>query len=225
MTIGHDTHIYNTRHHDRVKRRLIIFDWDDTLFPSSWLQCVNGLEIVSGVPIEQGVRSKLNADQQAILHNIVHDISCLINKAKQNGHVLILTNSRDGWVNIACNVFYQHNFLEGVEVVSAQEWGNNYTHFDPRYWKTNFLKDYLQSHTDICEIINFGDSEYDHATMRDIKEHRMSLAIKNVKFLENPCVNELRKQLCLVKNDLFQLIFNTHITTFVNYNLHEYIKY
>jgi hypothetical protein len=231
MTYGHDTQLntnynnpYKTRYQSRKGKRLIIFDWDDTLFPSSWLQQVDGLQFTHGMPLEEAITSKLTEEQHDMLRTIVHDISILISRAKEYGHVLILTNSRDGWVKIACQVFYQHNFLEGVEVISAQQWGNNATHFEPRYWKTNCLKDYLRHHHNITEIINFGDSEHDRATMYDLKEFNMSLCVKNVKFIEQPCVNSLKHQLIIIKNDLFQLIFNTNINSFINYDMDEFLK-
>jgi hypothetical protein len=102
----------------------IIFDWDDTLFPSSWVD-----------------RKRLHANYQSLEElpeerrlqfvNLEQQIITLLEKASNYGHVLIITNAQNGWIQFCCNKFLP-NLLHFFE-------------FGPRYM------DYISTSTDVTE--------------------------------------------------------------------------
>lgn len=197
---------------------LIVCDWDDTLFPSSWVRDNAGIR---GWSIHD-VQNALSEEHRNKLKEVLEQIMLLINHLKNYGHVIIVTNSADGWVQKACDLFYEKNIIEGMEVVSAQHWKNN-RYSEPRFWKTNFLIHYLKKNKQYKYIINFGDSEYDRETMHDLNSYFHHIKIKNVKFIDGPCADKLYSQIHFIINHLISSIFNKPSKKFIDYELHTFI--
>jgi hypothetical protein len=91
---------------------LIIFDWDDTLFPTSYL---DGRNI--------GLRSTPAqiSEWQAYLLPFATMVNSLLTTALRHGTVRIITNSENGWVQQACKEFMPSLLptLDLISVISA----------------------------------------------------------------------------------------------------------
>jgi hypothetical protein len=93
-------------------KTLLIFDWDDTLFPSSWLQA-------NHTPISDTTR--------VILEKISASVNTLLTEAQKHGTVIIVTNGESGWVELSCNQYMPQcvSLLRGIRILSARsiyEW-------------------------------------------------------------------------------------------------------
>lgn len=74
---------------------VIVFDWDDTILPTSWLERTNALT--------GGGELRPKAQQEvAALSTIATQT---LNLAETMGQVLIITNSAPGWVDQSCALF------------------------------------------------------------------------------------------------------------------------
>lgn len=80
---------------DLRRETIIVFDWDDTILPTSWLERVNALS-GSGV-----LRPQLR-EQVAVLCKAAAETLQL---AAQMGTVILITNSSPGWVDQSCKLF------------------------------------------------------------------------------------------------------------------------
>ena len=75
----------------------IILDWDDTLFPSSYVE----RELLNGISSFE----ELPNDRKNQFMELERQIMILLNKASEYGHVLIITNAQNGWVEFCCRRF------------------------------------------------------------------------------------------------------------------------
>jgi hypothetical protein len=95
---------------------VIIFDWDDTLLPTTYLIPYQNLIIQSpSIPLPNEIFKKC------------HEIDLIVKKllilAKENGKVMIITNAADGWVELSAQRFLPKTFevlRTDIEIVSAR---------------------------------------------------------------------------------------------------------
>jgi len=108
--------------HDQT---IIIFDWDDTLMPSSWIRD-------SPLVDEAGrLRDTAEADPaiQRQLHIFVEQVLCVLALALDLGKVVIVTNARRPWVDMSCRTFLPEAralmrrvpVFYGLELLQAQK--------------------------------------------------------------------------------------------------------
>jgi len=78
-----------------ARETLIIFDWDDTILPTSWLQRIHNL---SG-------GFTLSHESQAMMNSLAAISAETLTMAGYLGTVVIVTNSVPGWVDQSCQLF------------------------------------------------------------------------------------------------------------------------
>lgn len=74
---------------------LLVFDWDDTILPTSWLLRVHAL--TADAPMRPEVQRQVSALALVALQTL--------NMAQTMGTVIIITNSAPGWVDQSCQLF------------------------------------------------------------------------------------------------------------------------
>mmetsp|Transcript_44560 Transcript_44560/g.83641 ORF Transcript_44560/g.83641 Transcript_44560/m.83641 type:complete len:431 (-) Transcript_44560:105-1397(-) len=84
------------------KETLIIFDWDDTILPTSWLERIHAL--TAGVPLRPDVQRQL-----ANLGKIAMETMAMCTHL---GTVVFITNSAPGWVDQSCQLFMPSIFQQ-----------------------------------------------------------------------------------------------------------------
>jgi hypothetical protein len=103
---------------------VIIFDWDDTLFPTAYVR--SDLELSLKVPLkDQNILEPLKAEVGDQLAQCVKQVEQLLKLATSFGKVFIVTLARYPWVANSCSFFYHgmDAVLESldVRVVYAQQ--------------------------------------------------------------------------------------------------------
>jgi len=94
---------------------IIVYDWDDTLCPSSWIRANRpALSYFRPCPKDDKYQKPLMELQQAVIS--------LLEKSLALGKVVIVTNARDPWVTTSCNNFMPQvaPYLERIPIVYAQ---------------------------------------------------------------------------------------------------------
>ncbi|KAG9403657.1 hypothetical protein AC1031_006307 [Aphanomyces cochlioides] len=188
------------------ERTIAVFDWDDTLCPSSWLNAQGLLPLYRGhvVPLNSMVRQVLSALEERIF--------ALLTKAMSYGPVFVVTAAEKGWVEAASTMYMPtisalFKKSNDVHVVSARSWFE--TTFgcggDARHWKIEVLGLIASK----CfgnrygfgsfNLISVGDSlaERDacHAAVSAIPE--TVLFAKSLTFIEYPDAHEILQQIDL----------------------------
>ena len=186
----------------------IIFDWDDTLLPSSWLS-VKGLRLDYPAQLPQDVIDELETHQESVC--------AVLTKAAQCGTVVIITNAETGWVELSAQRFMPRvaPLLHQFCVFSAR------SNFEPTFpdspldWKLAAFKklvDQTRPSLDTvidsseglpqCSMISFGDSTHERDAVRKVTANLPNTYCKSVKFVERPNLEQLRREVDLVRNCL-----------------------
>jgi len=171
---------------------IIIFDWDDTLLPTSFL--TKGGNFYEEMQLSPSEQKKMLELQDLVLE--------LLNETIEKGTVYIITNAGKGWVEYSAERFYPKitPILDKIQIISARgEYENEYPG-NSRQWKIEaFLM--LQNTVNlqlVTNIICLGDSLFEMEAGRILASRFTMAFIKTIKFRESPKLDELIKQLKLV---------------------------
>jgi len=92
----------------KLEQTLIIYDWDDTLCPSCWIQ--------DQAPVLSFFRPPpANEELRGPLKQLEESVAKLLTTSMQLGKVVIVTNAQEPWVETSCR-----NFLPGLMPFLAQ---------------------------------------------------------------------------------------------------------
>jgi len=172
---------------------VFIFDYDDTLFPTTSLTMKGGFD----------------EDELKLIQNGMINI---LSEAKKLGKVHIVTNAEEGWVEKSMKTYLPEAVytLNGINVVSART-KHEKKSSDPTMWKYHAMSDCLEdsllcpvdfSSTGINHVISIGDSNYERSAINLLAEDFNDFYVKSVKLREKPTVFELTKELELLSNSL-----------------------
>ena len=171
---------------------LIIFDWDDTLLPTSFL--TPGGVFNEDITLSESEQDKMLKIEQSVL--------TLLNETVEKGNVYIITNAGKGWVEYSARRFYPSivDILSKVKIISARGEYEKLYPGNSRQWKIQaFLN--LLNYVDVklvTNIICVGDSLFEMEAGRILASKFTEAFIKTIKFREAPKLDELIKQLKLV---------------------------
>ena len=171
---------------------LIIFDWDDTLLPTSFL--TPGGVFNEDITLSESEQDKMLKLEQSVL--------TLLNETVEKGNVYIITNAGKGWVEYSARRFYPSivDILSKVKIISARGEYEKLYPGNSRQWKIQaFLN--LLNYVDVklvTNIICVGDSLFEMEAGRILASKFTEAFIKTIKFREAPKLDELIKQLKLV---------------------------
>jgi len=176
-----------------AEETIMIFDWDDTLLPSTWLTERGLIRDEDPAP---------TATQRAMLGRLAGQVSRTLAVAKRHGKVVIVTNAEEGWIEASCRKFMPSlcQALEGVSTISARSSYEQQGVASPFEWK------YLAFEHEIgkfCEtlvadgrrnVISLGDSAHERDALIRVTERIWNCCTKSVKLVERPAVEQLFKQ-------------------------------
>mmetsp|Transcript_101169 Transcript_101169/g.321282 ORF Transcript_101169/g.321282 Transcript_101169/m.321282 type:complete len:264 (-) Transcript_101169:101-892(-) len=176
-----------------AEETLLIFDWDDTILPSTWVQ-QQGLRLDEGsVPTDE---------QFAMLQRMADSARGTLQGALQRGRVIIVTNGEQGWVELSCWKFMPSlaPILEGVPIVSARSTYEKQGIVSPFEWKLHaFSKEihgfYADSGSDVRRnILSLGDSMHEHMALAQVTQGMTNCRAKALKFVSFPELEQLIEQ-------------------------------
>ena len=177
---------------------IIIFDWDDTLFCTSYITPDFNIRKIKSNDIE-GLKS---------LENVVLKILMYY---KDKGDVFIITNSSPDWLNYSAKTFFPqvYDILKDLRVISAREEFELKFPEDSRQWKIKTFMKLRNLYQDkLTNILCFGDNEIEHESAFILGQKFKEAYVKTIKFKKAPLLNELTKQLKRVLKSK-EMIFET----------------
>lgn len=191
-----------------VEETLLIFDWDDTLLPSTWLHA-QGLQIDAG--------SELTSSQREQLSELATIVAETLRLAKQLGTVVLVTNAEQGWVELSCQKFMPMLYpcLENVKILSARSTFETVDVPSPLDWKIRafdseivrfFGLDTLLQSNKRKNLLSFGDSIYEREALIRVTSCLPNCRSKSLKFIEQPDVPEICKQHMLITKSFGQIV-------------------
>jgi len=191
---------------------VIIFDWDDTLLPSSWLTA-EGLRLDSPVTIPSASIAELEVLESACIF--------LLERAVNYGDVIIITNAEAGWVELSARRFFPRvlPLLKrlGIQVLSARSTFESDLPENPFAWKLAAFDQEIGlwarrassslKHGEMLHVVSFGDSVHERDAVHQIAGQISFAHTKSIKFVERPNTEQLRRQVELV-HSCFDYISN-----------------
>jgi len=173
---------------NKSHQTLVIFDWDDTLFPTTSLSRF-GFENVQN-----------DAKLLKSLSKIDKYVAKLLSKAIRFGKTCIITNASQNWVETSSEAYLPltHEFIQknGISVISARAKYEKLFPNEPKRWKQEAfleLKENLQGSA-LTNLICIGDSQLDLEAAQHICSVLGQAILKTIKFKEGPQIEELLKQ-------------------------------
>lgn len=183
------------------EQTLIIFDWDDTLCPSS--ACFEGYGLTGAVPPEKG--SLL----ESALFRLAVDVKAALERASSlAATVAIVTNGGEKWVELSAQAWMPDILpaLCGTSVSSARARWEPQGVGSPTGWKTREFQELIDrfysryANQSWKNIICIGDAPYEHEALRRVVDDGLGVQsthcrTKSVKFLTKPTVDDVGYQL------------------------------
>jgi hypothetical protein len=193
----------------KTHNSIIIFDWDDTLLCTTYL---NSLGILSDsfdiAENSHGYFMKVFSEIEK-LDDLVYQT---LSKSILLGKTYIITNSERGWVQYSANKLFPRTsqILSQIQIISARgEFGEMFPG-DNKQWKIQAFLEILKT-VDVNLVTNLiclGDNMIEIEAANILASKFPKVFIKTIKFKEVPKPLEIIKQLKKVL-DQFEEIYNS----------------
>lgn len=187
------------------KRTLIILDWDDTLFPTSWVMD-NYIDLT-----DPSVRTKINIHFKE-LDMLLYRILCKMSKL---GKIIIITNAMPEWVHLSGSMLRETNgILKKIDIVSARK--DNQGKVNMKDWKkVSFYKVFVRHNDkyDTNNIVSIGDALYEHHALVNLyqrQDNYLDRYLKSIKLQKNPSYDVLHDQLKILNKEIKNICLHEH---------------
>jgi len=186
----------------------LIFDWDDTILPSTWVQ-QQGLRLDEESTVSDIQRQELDEVANAAIETL--------RVAKQHGTVVFVTNAERGWIELSCQKFLPalHPTLENIKLVSARTLYESATVVSPIEWKVNafnaeialfFGADVVCDETSRKNCLSLGDSMAEREALLRVTSKLPNCRSKSLKFVERPLISQICKQHALIVSSFDKIV-------------------
>jgi hypothetical protein len=177
-----------------------IFDWDDTVLPSAWVQ---------GQGLRLDEDSKVSESQRQQLNQVANVAIETLQVAKQHGTVVLVTNAERGWIELSCQKFMPSLYpvLENVKLLSARTTYESPALSSPLEWKLRAFESEIVrvfGAEDLSEpsrrknILSLGDSMHEREALLRATAAIPNCRSKSLKFVERPDIGQICKQHSLI---------------------------
>jgi len=184
-----------------------IFDYDDTILPSTWVNR-QGLRLDAG--------SCPNPQQLAVLGEVAALAAKTIRLARQRGTVIFVTNAERGWIELSCQKFMPTltPLLENIRMVSARTTYEGPSAPSPLDWKMCAFEDALVHHfgarladpNSRKNVLSLGDGIHEREALLQSTQGLFNCHPKSLKFVERPDISQVLKQLELISGNFENIV-------------------
>lgn len=196
---------------------LFIFDWDDTLFPTTWALRQGLIQDNKLFPTACWAHATTHQER---LETLANQIGETLHRAMQMGRVVIITNSEKGWVETSCAWFMPSlsALLTEVRIVSARYLFEHKYGIDTAAWKQHAFACEIAACEDMrasgrrCSLLSFGDRQEERLALLSMQEV-VSMTfpnwicwMKSLKFIRHPTLEELISQHKTVGGCLLEVV-------------------
>ncbi len=189
-------------------KTLIILDWDDTLFPTSWITR-NNIDLTDPDTQNKYIISFSRLD--LLLHK-------LLTNFLRYGNVIIVTNAALKWILISSNILpsTQELIKLNVRVISARDHYQEKLPDKSSSWKKLVFEKLIinSQNKTLKNIISIGDADYEFYALINLSKYqtRNSRALKSVRFMKGSNFESLVKQLEILNDKVEDICYqNKHL--------------
>jgi hypothetical protein len=170
---------------------LTIFDWDDTLFPTSWMQ-------------QQDLLSKelalLSNEQKAQLERLATCARQNLESAIRVGKVVVITNAEQGWLESTCKKFMPSlvSLMKTLDIVSARSTYQWQTSIASEWKRLAFADEVGFLKSAVCaeqyNVVSVGDSLHELQALLSVTHATNQGWGKSMKLMDAPSIEQLIEQ-------------------------------
>lgn len=187
-----------TKEYFNINRTIIFIDWDDTVFPTTFLNQNN----------ENYEINKYIFDFYR--QNYFDSLKKIIDKLQSYGTIYVVTNATLSWLKLCINNYPElEEIFYNIELRSAQDEFFSVDDIQGTNWKYNLFNKILESEnidkSDKNNIISIGDGPIERNSILRIKHIYNNSYVKSVKLNEMPnisCMIYEFKKLYFISNKL-----------------------
>ena len=179
---------------EKIKKETIfLFDWDDTLMCTHFINLKN---------------QNLTEDEQYIVNNLGKVVWKFLKKCSEYGKIIIMTNSSEEWMKKTAVNFLKINekMFENIKIISTRD---KYLKkgIEKKKWKEIALNELLLKYGDKIEnLICASDSEKDIEVFKNISKENKEINISTIKFKSKPSPLIMIKEIKYLSNFLYETI-------------------
>lgn len=172
------------------KSSIIVYDWDDTLFPTTHIQNAN---FNLWNPI-------ISLEERHFFQSLDESISNLLLESMRYAKVVIVTNASRSWFDRSLLFLYgTRNVVSMIEIISAQD---VYGRFQPMcFWKDFAFRDLITRNPYCSELVSIGDSDYEREATIGL-ERIKKMMLKVAKFHPTENIEVFVRRIIRLRNDL-----------------------
>jgi len=205
--------IDSTHEYHHPNQTIIIFDWDDTLCPSTTCMRTHGLSVL-GAPPEGEVR--------AALEELTSEVRLLLAAARELAdQVVVVTNAEEGWVDLSCKAWLPglQETIALCDVASARSTWEPQGVTSPAGWKARTFEDVIEKFYSRYQnqswknIISIGDAPHEREALSRVSKWAPSRTgkrcrSKSVKFVLRPSIEQLTREIQMLRDSLKEIVWH-----------------
>jgi hypothetical protein len=178
---------------------LLVFDWDDTLLPSSWLS-KSGVRLDSPDPLPTDIQEQLAACDKASASLLQSAICCA-------SKVFIITNAEEGWVSRSAARFAPIlcRLLPLCSVLSARSSFEASAPGDFLQWKIMAFRKVIGEFPSFSSVLSIGDSLVERDAVYSAASSHPDIFVKSIKLIDKPTPLQLSEQLIMLRDSIHTL--------------------
>jgi len=168
--------------------RVTVFDWDDTLCPSTALKAM-------GFDLEMPYYG-ITKEVTDMCDTVAPHTAAVIRRAKEYGKVVIVTNATKDWVEMCVQLLMPsiRDVVLSVPIISAANLYAYTYHKNPMVWKNLTFKTALldtafgphANPSTTRTVLSIGDGEAERQALHNLRYSFVNMVTKSLKFKEYP---------------------------------------
>jgi hypothetical protein len=186
------------------KETLIIIDWDDTLYPTTWVQ-ENDIDLTNPQSRYKYI------DHFERLDNYL--CSTLLHMMKL-GDVVIITNALPVWIELSVSVLPKtQNCLLHISVISARlryqnsTIDNKMTNWKKQTFVDEIINRYKTQKRHYTNILSLGDADFEHNALINLYNFELlpHKYLKSIKFIKSSDYTIVLEQIKMINSHIDQI--------------------
>lgn len=192
---------------------IIIFDWDDTICPSTTCMRQHNLSVMGPRPTGELARR---------LQALAYEAQLLLEVAATLADkVVVVTNAEEGWVNLSCRAWLPEllETLEKCEVASARSQFEPTGISSPAGWKARAFEEVIERfyqrypNQSWKNIISIGDAPHEREALARVVRgapifRGKRCRSKSIKFVLRPNIEQLVRELQMLRDSLREIVLH-----------------
>lgn len=185
---------------------IVIFDWDDSLLPTTYISQVWMRLLHRHLSLED--KFVIDAELDHLSNSILELFDLLFDRCI----ILVVSNCLPVWIEESIKYMPKLISLMGKhEIICCRPEHPEDKCSNGVYWKYKCFKEIMsqfKENMNDIQFISIGDSENERGAALSLKKDYNNLLIKNIKLKDTPTIKECNKQIVYLKENIYSILDN-----------------